>query len=65
MPWSALRGFFFDQTYQSRYFEFGSLRASLNHGCSFEVWLTTRSMSTRMPRCLAPWANSTKSPSVP
>ena len=29
MPWSARGGFFFDQTYQSRYFESGSLRACL------------------------------------
>ena len=65
MPSSAFAGFFFDQTYQSRYFEFGSRRAAWNHGCWSEVWLTTRSISTRMPRCFAPWVNSTKSPSVP
>ena len=65
MPSLAFGGFFFDQTYQSRYFDFGSLRASWNQGCSFEVWLTTRSIRTRMPRCFAPCVNSTKSPSVP
>ena len=29
MPLSALRGFFSDQTYQSRYFDLGSRRALL------------------------------------
>ena len=65
MPWSAFGGFFFDHTYQSRYFESGSRRASWNHGCWSEVWFTTRSISTRMPRCSAPRVNSTKSPIVP
>ena len=37
MPLLALRGFFFDQTYQSRYFESGSRRASLNQACWLEV----------------------------
>src|SRR5438067_2238015 len=31
IPLFECGGFFFDQTYQSRYFEFGSERASLNH----------------------------------
>ena len=35
MPLFACAGFFFDQTYQSRYFESGSRRASWNQGCSF------------------------------
>ena len=39
-------------TYQSRYGESRiALRADRNQGCSSEVWLTTRSSSTRMPRC--------------
>src|SRR5215472_14861007 len=28
--------------------------------CSSDVWLTTRSMSTRMPRCFAPWGEFDK-----
>jgi hypothetical protein len=33
MPWFALRGRVGDQTYQSRYRELGSRRASWNQGC--------------------------------
>ena len=53
------------QTYQSRYGESGSLRADWNHGCWSEVWLTTRSSISRMPRERAWAASSTKSPRVP
>ena len=35
--------------YQSRFGDAGS-RDSTNHGCSSEVWLTTRSMTSLMPR---------------
>ncbi len=65
MPWFAFAGFVFDHTYQSRYFDDGSRRACWNHGCWSDVWLTTRSISTRMPRDAAACVNSTKSPSVP
>ena len=65
MPLFQSRGRFFDQTYQSRYFDFVRGARLWNHGCWFEVWLTTRSMMTRMPRWLAACVNSTKSPSVP
>ena len=53
------------QTYQSRYGDFLSARADWNHGCSFDVWFTTRSMMTRRPRLSASCRNVTKSPSVP
>ena len=43
----------------------GDEQADWNHGCSSEVWLTTRSMMTRMPRLSAACKNSAKSPSVP
>ena len=43
----------------------GSPRADLNQGCWSEVWLTTRSMITRMPAVRAWWISSTKSPSEP
>ncbi len=52
MPWKRSDGSSFDHTYQSRYGEFGSAQAALNHGCSFDVWFTTRSMITRRPRLL-------------
>ena len=50
MPASQFGGRFFDQTYQSRYGDRGRGARRWNHGCWSEVWLTTRSMSTRMPR---------------
>ena len=42
-----------DQTYQSPFGPFGSVRDSWNHGCSDEVWFITRSAITRMPRWCA------------
>ena len=51
-PCSRRVGCFVDQTYQSRYCDFGSRRAAWNHGCWSDVWLTTRSTMTRMPRSL-------------
>ena len=54
-----------DQTYQSRYGESAEERADWNHGCWSEVWLTTRSMMTRIPRFSAACRTSAKSPSVP
>ena len=40
--------------YQSRLTESGPERESTNQGCSSEVWLTTRSMTNRIPRaCIA------------
>ena len=65
MPLSALAGFVSDHTYQSRWGEAGSRRADWNQGWASEVWLTTRSISTWMPRWRAAWVNSTKSPSEP
>ena len=44
-----------DHTYQSRFGEAGSDRASWNQGWSDEVWFITRSAMTRMPRS---WAAS-------
>ena len=40
-------------------------RDSTNHGCSSEVWLTTRSMTIRMPRAWACSRSSSKSSRVP
>src|SRR5436189_1049161 len=65
IPLSAYLGLVFDQTYQFRYFDFGSDRACLNQGCWSDVWFTARSIRTRIPCCFAPCVNSTKSPSVP
>jgi hypothetical protein len=64
MPLFQCFGRFFDHTYQSRYAS-RALRASWNHGCSFDVWLTTRSISTLMPFFFAWCMNSTKSPLEP
>ena len=65
MPWCRSGGSCSDQTYQSRYGESGDEHADRNHGCSSEVWFTTKSMMTRMPRLSAACKNSAKSPSVP
>ena len=46
-------GRFFDQTYQSWNGDEVERRASRNHGWWSEVWLTTRSMTTRIPRLRA------------
>ena len=40
-------------------------RDSMNHGCSFEVWFTTRSISTRMLRLRASATMRSKSASDP
>ena len=65
MPWYRSGGSLSLHTYQSRYGESGEEHADWNHGCWSEVWLTTRSMITLMPR-FAAWCNSsTKSPRVP
>jgi hypothetical protein len=53
------------QMEKSRYGEVRDDRAERNHGCLSEVWLTTRSTMTRMPRSRAVRTSSTKSPSVP
>jgi hypothetical protein len=49
MPWNRSDGSSLDQMYQSCLSLFGSA-ASMNHGCSSEVWFTTRSIITLMPR---------------
>ena len=54
-----------DHTYQSRFGEFGSERASWNQGWSLEVWFITRSAITRMPRWWASAMNRSNSSSVP
>ncbi len=43
----------------------GSERDSWNHGCSLEVWFTTRSVMTRMPRSWAAARNALTSSRVP
>ena len=53
----AFAGRRFDHTYQSC--------RSRNQGWAVDVWLTTRSISTRMPRLSALRMNSTKSPPEP
>ena len=65
MPWCRSGGALSDQTNQSRYGESGDERADWNHGCWSEVWLTTRSMITLMPRLPAACSNSAKSPRLP
>ena len=50
--------------YQSRFGEPGS-RDSTNHGWASEVWLTTRSMTSRMPRAWHPAMRASRSASVP
>jgi hypothetical protein len=45
-------------TYQSRLGVVGELRASWNHGCWSEVWFTTSSVITRMPRACAASRNA-------
>lgn len=65
MPCLRSGGAWSDQTYQSRYGESGDDRAAWNHGCWSEVWFTTRSMITRMPRFWAWCSSSAKSPRVP
>ena len=42
-----------------------SERDSTNHGCSSEVWLTTRSMISRMPRSWTSASSASRSSSVP
>ena len=50
---------------QSRQGEAGSAAACLNQGCSLEVWFSTRSTSTRMPRRCASAIRRLKSSAVP
>ena len=51
--------------YQSRLGESTDARDSTNHGCSSEVWLTTRSITSFMPRAWTPASSASKSASVP
>ena len=51
--------------YQSRFGLSGLERDSANHGCSSDVWLTTRSMISRMPRAWTASSSASKSASVP
>ncbi len=51
--------------YQSRLGLSFEDRDSMNQGCSSEVWLTTRSMTSFMPRACSPSVSSRKSSSVP
>ena len=43
----------------------GRTRDSTNHGCSSDVWLTTRSMTSRIPRSWTAASSASKSASVP
>ena len=52
------------QKYQSRFGEAGS-RDSTNHACSSEVWLTTRSITSFIPRAWTASVSSSTSASVP
>jgi hypothetical protein len=65
MPSYRSEGSFADHTYQSRYGESGEEQAARNQGCSSDVWLSTRSIITRMPRFSAWCSSSAKSPMVP
>jgi hypothetical protein len=65
MPWLRSAGALSAQTNQSRNGESGDERADWNHGCWSEVWFTTRSMITLMPRLFAWCSSSAKSPSEP
>ncbi len=51
--------------YQSRFAEVVDERLSTNHGCSSELWLTTRSMTSFMPRACTAASSSSKSARVP
>ena len=53
------------QTYQSWWAFARPLAESTNQGCSCEVWLSTRSRTTRSPRALAPSRKRWKSSRVP
>ena len=65
MPLSALAGRFVDQTYQSRYGEFGSRCAPLEPGMLVRGVIDDEIDDHADAALLAPWVNSTKSPSVP
>ena len=62
---SAYRVSVSDQTYQSRFGEAGSERASWNQGWSLEVWFITRSAITRIPRRWAASRRLATSATVP
>ena len=51
--------------YQSRFGLSRLARDSANHGCSSEVWLTTRSRISFMPRSWTAASSASKSASVP
>ena len=51
--------------YQSRFGLSREDRDSTNHGFSSEEWLTTRSMTRRMPRSWTPSSRRSKSDRVP
>ena len=51
--------------YQSRFGFSREERDSTNHGFSSEEWLTTRSMTRRMPLSWTPSSRASKSASVP
>ena len=51
--------------YQSRLGLSFEDRDSTNQGCSSEVWLTTRSMTSFMPRACSPSVSSRRSSRVP
>jgi hypothetical protein len=51
--------------YQSRFGLSLEERDSTNHGCSSDVWLTTRSMISRMPRPCTSSSRPSKVSSVP
>ena len=53
------------QTYQSLFGLSWLSRDSWNHGWSDEVWLTTRSTMTRIPRSCAASTKARKSSTVP
>ena len=51
--------------YQSRLGLSFDERDSTNHGCSSEVWLTTRSMTSFIPRAWTPASSASNCSSVP
>lgn len=51
--------------YQSRFGESTDDRLSTNHGCSSDVWFTTRSMTSLIPRACIAAISSSRSASVP
>ena len=53
------------QMYQSRFEPVSDERDSTNHGCSSLVWLTTRSITSRMPRAWTAAISASRSARVP